>query len=311
VIYARAEARAARVRREAPAPEPVPALQEEAPLTVDPAWLAAPDLRSDVLAPETAALDADGEAAAFELKLRTWVLPVALGLGWLVATGSLRFVARLFTMLVHESGHAVTAWLCGVPALPTLWVTLSASSRWYSFAALLAAGLGVLAWRGWQRRQWGQVALGAGLLAAQAVCTLGLSYEKARALITFGGDAGMMVLGTALMASFYVRPGSYLHEHGLRWGFVPIGALSFWDAFSSWWRARTNVDWIPFGRIEGVGLSDPSRLVDDYGWPVGTMIRRHVGVGVACLVVLARLYVFHLVRARARLKPQPPAPTLP
>jgi hypothetical protein len=271
---------------------------EQAPLAVDPAWLAQPDLRSDVLAAETPALDADAEAAAFELKLRTWVLPVALGLGWLVATGSLRFVVRLFTMLVHESGHAVTAWLCGVPALPTLWVTYSASTRWYSLAALLAAGLGLLVWRGWKRRQWVPVALGAGLLAVQAVGTLGLSYDKARALITFGGDAGMMVLGTALMATFYVRPGSYLHEHGLRWGFVPIGALAYWDAFSSWWKARTNVDWIPFGRMEGVGLSDPSRLVDDYGWSVGDMIRRHVAVGVACLVFLAGLYAVQLYRAR-------------
>lgn len=301
VIYARAEARAARaaaVRQEAP-PAPAAALEPEAPLAVDPAWLAPPDLRSDILPDETPALDADAEAAAFELKLRTWVLPVALGLGWLLATGSLRFIVRLFTMLVHETGHAATAWLCGIPAVPTLWVTLSASTRWYSFAALLAAGAGALAWRGWQRRQWGRVATGAGLLVVQAVCTLGLSFGKARALVTFGGDAGMMVLGTALMASFYVRPGSYLHEHGLRWGFVPIGAVAFWDSFSSWWRARTDVDAIPFGRIEGVGLSDASRLVDQYGWSVGDMIRRHVAVGVVCLVLLATLYAVQLYRGRS------------
>lgn len=303
IIYARAEARAARKaeqERAAAAAAPPP---EPAPFEVDPAWLVPPpDLRSDAHPLETASFDAADEQAVHELRLRLIVVPAALLLGYLGATGSLRFIVRLFTMLVHEAGHAVTAWLCGIPAVPSLWVTATGSERWYSLALLLAGGLGALTWVGWKLRRPAWVAWGGVLLTAQLFCTLLLPMASTTPLIVFGGDAGMLVLGTVLMGSFYVRPGSYLHVRGLRWGLVPMGALSFWDCFSTWWAARTNTEEIPFGRMEGVGLSDPSRLVDEHGWQEGDLIRRYVMLGVLCLVALAVFHGLHLYRGRSRLR---------
>lgn len=306
VIYAKADALAARraaQRAEVP-PAPVAPVPEEPPL-IDPAWLVRPgELRSDVLPAPTPDLDGDAEEAASEHRLHTWVLPVTLGVAWAVVSGPSRFLVRLITMPFHELGHAVSAWLCGYSAIPMLWRT-PIFGRSYLLAALAAAGLGTLAWRGWKQRRRGWMATGGGLLFLQLVGTLLLSEKQQMVLFSFGGDAGMMVLGTAMMATLYARPGSYLHEQGLRWGFLGLGALSFMDGFLTWWRARKDFSAIPFGRIEGVGLSDASKLVGPYGWGEHELVRRYVTLGVLCLVFLAALYTVKLVQGRKR---QPTAP---
>ena len=82
--------------------------------------------------PATAASDAhrgsddlsDVRADAWtELKYRIFALPAALLLARLVAGTGLRMVAAMLAMVLHESGHAITAWLtgrwaCRCPGLP-------------------------------------------------------------------------------------------------------------------------------------------------------------------------------------------------
>ncbi|MFP2934151.1 hypothetical protein ACLESO_55320, partial [Pyxidicoccus sp. 3LG] len=286
------------VEEQVPAPA---AVEAEPPPLIDPAWLAPrAELRSDVLFEQTPDRDGEQEEALFELKLRTWVLPASLVVSWLAVSSGFAFVVRLFTMPLHELGHAITAWLCGFKAFPTLWKTL-VYGRSYVLAALAAAGLAALAWQGKKRGRRDWMAAGGGLLFLQLVGTVFLSARTGDMLISFGGDAGMMVLGTALMTTFYSRPGSYMHEHGLRWGFVVIGALSFMDGFHTWWRAKGDMAEIPFGRNEGVGLSDASTLVERYGWDERDLIRRYLVLGTLCLVFLAVLYTTQLLRSRARL----------
>ena len=230
-----------------------------------------------------------------EWKLRAAAIPGAL----LVAlafhafpTG--HFLQRTFlTMIVHEVGHAVTAWWCGFGALPGLWKTIVPETRgmvWLLVAAL-EAGLVVI---GWTRQR---LALGlAGLaLAGLQLLAMNAPVRDAQAAITFGGDGGAMVLGTLLIASFFVPN---LKEHGLRWGLLAIGAAAFVDTFATWWSARSNPDAIPFGEIEGVGLSDPSKLHEVYGWSDGQIVQRYVTLGVACLVALAAVYAWQVWQAR-------------
>ncbi|NPC81240.1 hypothetical protein HPC49_23800, partial [Pyxidicoccus fallax] len=306
VIYAKADALAARRATQQAAPPPPAEVMPppEAPPLVDPAWLApTPELRSDVLFERTPDLDADAEEAAYELKLYIFVLPVALLVSYLAVSGGTGFIVRLFTMPLHEVGHAVTAWLCGHVAFPTLWLT-PIFGRSFLLAAAAAAGLGFWTWRSWKRRRWGQVAAGVGLLLLQFVGTVVISRTTAMMLFSFGGDGLMMVLGTLLMATLYAPPGSYLHEHGLRWGFVAIGATSYVDGFHTWWKARTDFAEIPFGQNEGVGMSDASRLVEEHGWDERALISRYVTLGVLCLVGLAVLYAVQIVRMRKRLAPK-------
>ena len=241
---------------------------------------------------------------ALEARLRLAVLPVVLVGAWFAVQSPLfHMLLRTFlTMPVHELGHAVTAWFCGYSATPTLWVTHVSPERSTFMVLLLSGLLGALVWQGWKRRRWAWMGVGAVLLAALGAGRFGLDHDQAQALIYFGGDAGRMVLGTALMATFFVPRGHYLHRHQLRWGFVVIGASALMDSFEMWWGARTDVDRIPFGRIEGTGLSDPSALVDTYGWNVSRVIHWNVNVGLACLAALAALYLVSLWRDREVLR---------
>src|SRR6185503_896076 len=110
-----------------------------------------------------------------------------------------------------------------------------------------------------------------------------------------------MVLATALMATFFFGKDTQLYKGSLRWGFLAIGAAAFVDMFAVWLAARRDFAAIPFGEMEGVGLSDATRLVDDFGWTAEAMVRRYVALGVCCLVALALVYAWGVREAKRRI----------
>jgi hypothetical protein len=236
---------------------------------------------------------AEAEESHFERKARLVALPAALLLAWLlVSTGAGRALGRIFlSMWIHELGHAVAAWLCGFSAMPLPWLTSIADSRSAVVSLLVAAPLVYFALTLWRSGRSLVALLPGGLLLAQVVCTVGLSLVRARSFITFFGDGGCMVLGAALMASFFVGPDSYLRRHQLRWGFLVIGAVAFMDAFELWCGATRDSSRILYGINEAAGLSDPSRLTETYGWTEPGMVRAYGLLGVACLLALAVLYL--------------------
>lgn len=226
---------------------------------------------------------------ALEWKLRAVAIPAAIAAAFAFhAWPTGHFLQRTFlSMMVHELGHAVTAWWCGFAAIPTVWKTLIPETRSWLISLLVLGLEGWLCVRGWiaQRTAW--MAAGVGLAVLQFIATLGTSVGRAHEAITFGGDAGAMVLGTLLMLTWFVGPASRLRTQHLRWGFLVIGAAALVDTFSTWLAARRDPDAIPFGEIEGVGLSDPSKLDEIYGWTVHQLVGRYLTVGAACFAVLA------------------------
>jgi hypothetical protein len=273
-----------------------------------------------VAAPQAEPLNWQGdlEDAQLELWLRVFALPTASALAWLIlSTAPGHFLARtFFTMMVHETGHAVTAWICGFPAFPLLWFTPIAEARSGTLIVLLTGALAFWVFWLWNRRR-GAPALGVGLLLVfQLAASLLLRSQLAKAWIIFGGDAGCIVLGALLMSSFYSGQDSAIHRDWLRWGFIVLGAFAFMDAGGTWWRARSDVDVIPFGEIEGVGLSDPSQLTETYGWTVSLLVNRYTWLIVFSAAALVCLYAVQLQRAReqllaARRVPPPDGPRTP
>lgn len=275
----------------------------QAALAAKQAALATPVPVSAAVALEGGAQDAESSTARTdslrELKCRIFALPLALLAARLVARTPLGMAAGMLTMVLHESGHAITSWLTGRWAVPLLWVTMHGDDRSWGIVLCIAAAIvfaGVLAWRA---ERWGWV-LAAGLVLIAQITFLSLPAESS---IVFGGDAGAMVLAMILMAAFYAPRESAIHKNwGLRWGLLAIGALSFLHVFLLW---TGPYEELPFGEIEGVNLSDPSLLTEMYGWSVTQLVDRYVRLGRMCLVALLALYVWGVISAYLELRKSP------
>lgn len=232
----------------------------------------------------------------YEVRIRAVAIPLALAAGRLavrVAPGG----TRMLTMWVHESGHAVAAWMCGYMAFPGPWFTPVSGSRSWAVTILVMAGLvaGIqAAWRAGERR-WAAAA--AAMLAAVLYCGFALSPGRAEAFVIFMGDGGCFVLGTLLMLTIYVAADHPLRSGGVCWGLLVLGALAFADAAHVW---SGDVSRIPFGENEN-GMSDPSVLTEFHRWGVLLLMRRYAALEAVCLATLAAAYGMGLAGAvRAR-----------
>jgi hypothetical protein len=235
----------------------------------------------------TAAAASENESAARSERIaRAVALPLALLVAWLAVRGSPGAV-RMLAMWVHESGHALTAWLCGYLAWPGPWFTPVGTERSPSFTLLLVGLLAYGGHRAWRLQRWFWVAASGSALLLVLFCTLMLGPGKAQQLIVFGGDGGGLVLGTMLMLTVYAREEHPIRRDHLRWGLLVIGALAFMDVYAVW---SGPIDGLPFGENEN-GMSDPSVLTEIYGWSLLTLINRYGRLAQACLALLVVAYV--------------------
>lgn len=234
---------------------------------------------------------------ALEWKICAAAIPAALLLALvfhIMMPGLQRIV---FGMPIHELGHAITAWFCGHFALPTLWRTFVAEERGWLTPAVLAGAIGYATVLAYRAEKHYFVALGAALLVVQALGTFYIRPATAQMLVVFGGDGMGMVLATALMCTFFFGKRTQLYKGWLRWGFLAIGAAAFGDMFATWWKSRSDIGAVPYGEIEGVGLSDSARLVEEWGWSIRDLVRRYFTVGLSCLAALTGVYAWGVRRA--------------
>jgi len=225
-------------------------------------------------------------AARSERNARAIALPLALLFAWLAVKGSPGAV-RMLGMWVHESGHAVAAWLCGYLAWPGPWFTPVGTERSPSFTVLLVGVLAYGGYRAWQLERWFWVTASASALLLVLFCTLILRPGTAQQLIVFGGDGGSLVLGTMLMLTVYAREEHPIRQDHLRWGLLVIGALAFMDVYAVW---SGPINRLPFGENEN-GLSDPSVLTEMYRWSLISLVNRYNQLAHACLALLVAVYV--------------------
>ena len=262
---------------------------------LSPAYIAQMQIRVDL---DSSVEGFAPDEAKQEFRYRLFAFPVAL-LVARILIGMVPGLVRLLTMWVHETGHAMTAWLSGFWATPGPWFTPVSDERSASVTLAVIAVLGFFGFQFWSARRWPMLCAVAVVLMVQLACTL-LPADRAQALIIFGGDGGCMILGCALMATFYARQDSPIYENSLRWGFLIIGAAAFMDPFNAWTGSE---DDIPFGTQEG-SLTDPSSLVETYRWPIHVMQQRYIRLGVACLLGLALIYLRGLAVGAVCDRPQ-------
>jgi hypothetical protein len=274
-----------------------------APLTVSAA--ATPAIPLTTIEPSTS--DEEQRAlwrkAKHELTCRTFALPAALVLGWLIVQ-SMPLLADMLRMWTHETGHALTAWLCGYTALPTAWITIRSSERVPAASLLLAAALAYGGYVAWRLERWFWVGASAVTLVLWLAGNL-RSASQAERLITFGGDAGSFVVATILMATFYARPESALHRKQLRWVFLVIGAIAFMDTYATWAGGFEKiVHWLD--DTDERGPTDLALLTQYYGWGIGEMQTRFLKVAHLCFVAMAAMYTAGFIQAmryKAALEP--------
>ena len=217
---------------------------------------------------------------------RVFALPGALLMGW-IATHIATMVTEFLHMWAHESGHAVTAWFCGYPSLPSAWWT-NLPSRQRGFSVLLGAAVAYGAYAAWTRKRWFWV-IAAAVVVALLMAGATRTEFQAQGLIYFGGDAGAFVLSTVMMASFYARRESAMTRSQVRWGLLVLGAMAFMFGYGTWSGGYEKISgWL--NDIDERGPSDLQMLTQMYGWTIGQMQARFLGVAHACFAAMAAMY---------------------
>jgi hypothetical protein len=220
-----------------------------------------------------------------EFLCRVLGIPIALIVARL-GLATVPIMVRILTMLVHESGHAVAAWICGYGAFPGLWFTPVSETQEPSVTLIIIDVLAGLSYWAWRTSRWYMVGASVALLFLHWICWHA-RYYRAHEIFIFFGDGGALVLGTLLMMTMYVRRDR---------GFLVIGAAAFMDVFHTWSGGEEN---IAFGVQEGT-KTDPSQLVETYGWTIPGMMESCMRLAELCLVALAIIYVFGIVQARRK-----------
>ena len=226
-------------------------------------------------------------------RLLIWAPPAVFLLGYLLMhAGAENFVRIFFGRQLHELGHAVAAWVTGFSAFPGLWVTSVSAERSIAVTLVILGCLGFVGYRVWVAERTTLVYAMAAVAVFVLFCTFGVPVQKARTAITFLGDGGMMLLGCALVLTFWAPVGSHLHTSWLRWGFLVIGMFAILDGVFTWWPARTDPSVIPYGEIDGVGLSDCTKLVDVANWSQQQLIDRYSLVIYIVYAVIAARWAY-------------------
>jgi Zn-finger nucleic acid-binding protein len=229
-------------------------------------------------------------------------LPIALLFGLVVeAAGPLKLLAWLFvSMPLHELGHASVAWFGCHYALPLPFFTFTVTEERSFFVGMaLAALLMAAVLLGARERRRYLFVMGCAGLALQAFMTIFVSNATSIRMFTWSGCGGEILLATLLLVSFHYRLPDSLRWDFFRFVALAIGAVALTHALVFWHGVSQNLNDLPVGSTLGGkddGNGDMNKLLG-WGWSGRGIVRSYLGLGYACLAVVAAHYAVSLRRA--------------
>ncbi len=275
--------------------------------------VAAGDVRAERQTAEVDRLVADMEKEFQEPPLSAWdprsfdsravnllAPPLVVLFALFVQLTPLAFFLQGFHVWIHEFGHATIGWMTGHRALPLPigWTPISPEKSWFVYGGVLFL-LGLLFGAGWRERKIWPMIFAAALAALQAFMTWKLPEPTAEMWISFCGVGGEFYLSAAMVGLFYFRLPQKFRWGGGRYFFLFIGAGSFFQTFTLWWKIYRGEEGIPYGSMihgeEDAG-GDMNGLHGEFGWSQHDIVYTYHHLGNACLVVMIGLWVFFAFR---------------
>ncbi len=227
--------------------------------------------------------------AAFLLALLA-TLATGPGLDWILA--------GLPSMVLHELGHAATAWMAGRLAFPVPFLTVIRDGRspLTSVVVLgLAAGSALI---GYQTRRTALVVFGAVVLVLH-MAAFTLSEAQTREWFVFGGCAGHILFSTLLVLAFYVPLPDFVRWDFWRFGALLFGATTLVSAAKTWIPAARDATLVPMGSAVGEKKDgDMSVLVARFGWTVEGLASIYAKLTLGGLLLVALVYAGVALRVR-------------
>ena len=226
------------------------------------------------------------------------VIPSIFVLGWFLQ--SLPAFVWLFSINIHEIGHAVVYLLASWPALPVvIWFqTFIFGERSLILFVLLSSLWGYLIYR-FQKTNKSLSAFSAVLLVSQVFLTFLLPKDSMLALARYGGFLGEMLLSALLI----IFPYYFVPNKGRKFALLLIfaGSVTLPSAFLSWIQILLGSKPIPYGSVLDLGLlegksnGDVDVLFRDYHWTPDFLIKTSNIIAIICLTIVVCHLLYGLV----------------
>ncbi|MGA7122182.1 MAG: hypothetical protein WBY94_18915, partial [Polyangiaceae bacterium] len=234
--------------------------------------------------------------------IRLYALPAAFALAALATFAGGPMPVWIFvdlpSMVLHELGHAVTAWIAGRFAVPIPFLTVIRDGR-SATTTVVVLGLACgAAFAGYRSRRPALIVFGA-VLALLHVAAFALSESQAREWFLFGGCAGHILFSTLLVVAFYVPLPDWLRWDFWRFAALLFGATGLLYAAKIWFPAARDASLVPMGSAVGDKKDgDMSILVARFGWTPERLASVYAQLTLAGIVLVACVYAGVLVRWR-------------
>ncbi|MCF3650008.1 hypothetical protein [Synoicihabitans lomoniglobus] len=227
-------------------------------------------------------------------------LPVVIALAWGINHTPVAFFLQAFKIWIHEFGHATVAWMAGFKALPLPigWTNISPAREDFVYWGILFL-LGVFFVAGWRERRLAPLLMAPVIAGVQWWMTWRVPDWQVEQWIDFGGVGGEFYLSALMMAAFFLNLPEKFRWGTCRYLFLFFGAAGFLDIYTTWIQIQNGHEQIPWGSMmhgdddEG---GDMNKLHYGWDWPIHIIIRRYVGLGHACVVGVAAVYLFFNLR---------------